>query len=48
MKEKAARYSTIIYSMTALKGLSVLWAKAQSRGVVFICLKEKASEDIWF
>lgn len=48
VKEKAARYSTIIYSMTALEGLGELGAKCQSRGVMLICLKEKVSEDVLF
>lgn len=48
MKEKVARYSTIIYLMTALEELGELGAKGQSRGIVFICLEEKVSKDIWF
>lgn len=42
MKEKAARYSTTIYSMTALKGLGELGAKGQSRGIVFILLERES------
>lgn len=35
--------------MTALEGLlSELGAKGQNRGILFICLKEKVSEDILF
>lgn len=47
-KEKVARYSTIIYLMTVLEGLGELGAKSKSRFIVFICLEEKVSEDIWF
>lgn len=34
--------------MRALEGFGELGAKGHSRGIVFICLEEKVSEDIWF